>query len=266
MAGGKEAPLTSHRLDVCISALATGVVLLLSHTVGLVFGLLAALLRLDRAIRWGYRWFGNRFPTWLWSDIIGLVPERAVMLDVGAGSCLLARALRELRQARVTCVDIEDRDPTDLPVVLFDGVHLPFSDRSFDTVLLSYVLHHAVRPQDLLRDCARVCRGQVLVVEDLPLFGRRFYEWGHHRYYNCLVRRPDGIEGGQVRLRFDREWRALFDDAGLRVAEHVHRWSSGSFPIKRVLYTLVPGDLVSARRREEQSPQDLPISGEIWER
>jgi SAM-dependent methyltransferase len=241
MAGMSEALLVRRWLDPCISALATGMVLVLSHTVGLVFGLLAALLRLDRTIRRAYRWVGNRFPTWLWSDIIGLIPERAVVLDVGAGSCLLARALRELRQARVTCADIEDRYATDLPVVLFDGVHLPFPDRSFDTVLLSYVLHHAARPQELLRDCARVCRGRVLVVEDLPLFGRRFFEWGHHRYYNCLVRRPDGIDHGEVRLRYIKEWRALFAEAGLRVEEQVTCWSSGSFTMKRVICTLEPG-------------------------
>jgi SAM-dependent methyltransferase len=240
IAGMRRGSWARDQLDLCVSVVATGVVLVLSHTVGLVFGFIAWVLRLDRVVRRGYRWFADRHPAWLWGDIGSLVPERAAVLDVGAGSCLMARAIRDMRQAKVSCVDVEHRLGTDLPVAVFDGVHLPFPDRSFDVVLMSYVLHHAARPADLLRDCARVCRGRVVVVEDLPLFGRRFFEWGHHRTYNCLVRRPDGIRYGEIRLHFDREWRGLFAGAGLRVAGQRIRWSSGSFPMMRAIYELEP--------------------------
>ncbi|MFO7675474.1 MAG: class I SAM-dependent methyltransferase [bacterium] len=226
--------------DYCLSALGTGAVLLLSHTVGVVVGLVALVLRLERPLRRVNRWSCSRFPSLHWGDVLRLVPAEAVVLDVGAGDCLLAGALRKVRRARVTCADIADRSETDIPVTVFDGVHLPFPDRSYDVVLLSYVLHHAERGGDLLRECARTCRGRVLVVEDLPLFGRRFYEWGHHRMYNCLVRRPDGIEYGRIRLRYDGEWRELFEDAGLEVAAGRLRWSNGSFPMMRAIYELVP--------------------------
>lgn len=235
---------SQYRLDdACASAVATGAVLLASHTLGLALGLLARAVRLDPALRRLNRLSAAAFPGLHWGGIFHLVPERARVLDVGAGDCLLAAALRKLRRSRVTCVDVEIRGETDIPVIRFDGLHLPFPDRSFDVVLLSYVLHHLDSPAELLRECARTCRGRVLVVEDAPLFGRRFYEWGHHRMYNCLLPRPDGLRYGPVRLRYDHEWRGLFSAVGLRVAGAARTWSLGSFPMKRAVYTLKLLDL-----------------------
>jgi len=70
----------------------------------------------------------------------------------------------------VTGVDVTDNALPDLriPYLRFDGLRLPFADRSFDCAMLCNVLHH-VEPgarADLLREALRVTGGGPLVVKD----------------------------------------------------------------------------------------------------
>jgi SAM-dependent methyltransferase len=90
------------------------------------------------------------------------------MLDIGSGSCKMAKALSKRYGIGVTTVDVVDHNVTDLPLELYDGRHLPYDDRYFDTVMLAFVLHHAANPADLIREAVRVSRSRVLVIEDAP--------------------------------------------------------------------------------------------------
>jgi SAM-dependent methyltransferase len=49
------------------------------------------------------------------------------------------------------------------PVAPFDGRRLPFTDRSWDTVLFCDILHHTERPVELLREAVRVARHSILI-------------------------------------------------------------------------------------------------------
>lgn len=51
----------------------------------------------------------------------------------------------------------------------FDGQYLPFGDQEFDYVLLCDVLHHSLRPADILRECARV--GKKIIIKDHYQYG-----------------------------------------------------------------------------------------------
>jgi SAM-dependent methyltransferase len=106
------------------------------------------------------------------------------VLDVGCGAGYVASELGA-RSARVTAVDIVDcREVKTCPFHLYDGVHLPFAEGSFDLVLLSFVLHHVPdeRKIPLLREAVRVARGKVVLIEDTPrslwdrLVGKRHAE------------------------------------------------------------------------------------------
>src|SRR4051794_30760003 len=96
------------------------------------------------------------------------LPSGASILDVGAGSCLLARRLAMRGDLDVTAIDVVDYNATDLPLKLYDGTRLPFEDNQFDIAILVFVLHHAPDPKSLLLEAARVSRSAILLVEDCP--------------------------------------------------------------------------------------------------
>jgi ubiquinone/menaquinone biosynthesis C-methylase UbiE len=92
------------------------------------------------------------------------------VLDVGCGEGYVLEELAQ-RGMAVSGVDIVDlRRSQSYPFELYDGQTLPFADRSFDLVLLSFVLHHVPneRKLRLLREALRVTRGKVFIVEDTP--------------------------------------------------------------------------------------------------
>ncbi|MFX1253746.1 MAG: class I SAM-dependent methyltransferase [Promethearchaeota archaeon] len=47
--------------------------------------------------------------------------------------------------------------------IIGDGAFLPFKEKSFDTILLSYALHHI--PKNILPECRRIARKKVILVE-----------------------------------------------------------------------------------------------------
>ncbi len=92
-------------------------------------------------------------------------------LDVGGGTGVMAHAVKTLfGLQRVASVDVHDRflPSLDIETAVYDGVTLPFTDGSFDCVLLFNVLHH-VAPADrvpLLRECRRVAGPGPLYIKD----------------------------------------------------------------------------------------------------
>jgi ubiquinone/menaquinone biosynthesis C-methylase UbiE len=97
------------------------------------------------------------------------------VLDLGSGTGRMSRWLRGRAGIRPTLADVVEfgNRVHGLPYVrLHDPVHLPFPDRSFDAVLLLFVLHHIPAWADqerLLGEVARVTRRRAVVIEDTPL-------------------------------------------------------------------------------------------------
>jgi SAM-dependent methyltransferase len=93
-------------------------------------------------------------------------------LDLGAGDGLMASAmLRFFPVHSVRGVDVVNRlhDAATIDFSVYDGVHLPFADDSFDVVLTCNVMHHVpplARPA-LLAEVSRICRGGVLLKDHL---------------------------------------------------------------------------------------------------
>lgn len=93
------------------------------------------------------------------------------MLDVGTGDGTLAAAIGRLRDdLEIVGTEISPRENCAIPVTPFDGVALPFADRSFDAVMFSDVLHHTADPMVLLREATRTARC-CLVIKDHLLKG-----------------------------------------------------------------------------------------------
>jgi SAM-dependent methyltransferase len=96
---------------------------------------------------------------------LGIAPDGARVMDLGAGE---GGSVDQFRALAPGCewvgVDIEDsvesrsRTRVDAEFVLYDGVHLPFEDSSFDLVYCKQVLEHVAHPEPLLAEVARVLR------------------------------------------------------------------------------------------------------------
>jgi len=118
-----------------------------------------------------------------------MLPNSATVLDVGCGDGSVSALLQSKRpDIRVRGIDVLPRAETHVPVELFDGVHFPFKNESFDVVMFSDVLHHTEDPNTLLREARRVASGHVLIKDHykkgLAAGTRlRFMDWvGNARY------------------------------------------------------------------------------------
>jgi SAM-dependent methyltransferase len=131
------------------------------------------------------------------------LPRHGEILDLGAGSCKLAQHLTEQLKHRVTALDIVDHNVTPLSLQLYSGNSVPFSDNSFDTVILVFVLHHATSPEVLLREAVRVAKSKVVVVEDAPASTWQRHAWrtwdyllNHGTHEDVHIgRQPPTVEG-----------------------------------------------------------------------
>jgi SAM-dependent methyltransferase len=97
-----------------------------------------------------------------------LIEESGTVLDVGTGDGAIAALLQQRRpDLTVSGVDTLERPDCAIPVTVFDGRVLPFADRSFRSVLLFDVLHHADDAGRLLAECARVASNAIVLKDHL---------------------------------------------------------------------------------------------------
>lgn len=91
------------------------------------------------------------------------------------------------------------------------GDLLPFPGRTFDAVLLAFVLHHAKHPERVLAEAVRVSKGRIIVFEDIPN-SRRQTLWS--RISDMII----NLEiAGPHNNRTRQEWVMIFEGFGLNV-------------------------------------------------
>ncbi|GEM_PF-851756 len=118
----------------------------------------------------------KRNALWKVALLEGLLLDREKILDFGCGDLSLAAVIKETYpNTNVTGIDVINVKKTTKKIsfVYYDGKKMPFKANSFDTVISFYVFHHCVDAQTALKECIRVAKRRVIVVEAIP---RNFLE------------------------------------------------------------------------------------------
>ena len=172
-------------------------------------------------------------PSMFKGDIIARIRNGSKVLDVGAGSGVLAHAISMKKMAQVVCLDIRKRHTIHLSYVIYDGSRMPFKDKTFDYVLLHYVLHHIRKPETTLRECRRVCRNKILIAEDEAPISPDYFMNIQHTFFIPFVKPKD-----KFTYCSPGKWKEMFKKCGLGVECMESKWWLG--PLKRVIFTLTP--------------------------
>jgi len=158
-------------------------------------------------------------------------------LDVGLGSGWLAKQLKETYGLLVEGLDIVNTNTTDIKLQLYDGLHFPHKDKSFDYSLIFTVLHHCDDIPAVLREATRVSRKGIIIYENLITSTyNKFFELLHdfisnkYKLINCPYNHKSY-----------KDWQDTFNSLRLKVCYEqkfdVHKLI---FTSHRVLWLLKP--------------------------
>src|SRR5271169_4554492 len=137
---------------------------------------MAAPPQTSRPVSWPFSWIGAWHRTFVFQRrtrvlaamLAQQIPPGASVLDVGCGDGTIASLIVQLRpDISLQGVEFLVRPECKIPCHAFDGVTLPFPERSFDVCMFVDVLHHARDLRVLLREAARVTRTYVLIKDHL---------------------------------------------------------------------------------------------------
>ena len=88
------------------------------------------------------------------------------ILKIGSGLGYMSSFVYEsFNDLIVLEVKINSNDGNKDKVVIYNGIHLPFMDNSFDCVMACYVLHHTPYPNLVLKEMKRVGK-RIIVLEE----------------------------------------------------------------------------------------------------
>ncbi|MEO9964575.1 MAG: class I SAM-dependent methyltransferase [Reichenbachiella sp.] len=155
-------------------------------------------------------------------------------LDIGAGNGSYSEYLRS-RQHDVTSLDVVDKSNHDLArdIQLFNGKDIPFLDKTFDTSLLMFVLHHTNVQNQLIQDCIRVTRKYIIIAEDII---RNQFDL----VLGAIHLHSSPWDRGNDSFKTHAQWKDFFDKHKLELVETVNisRWTYPIYPVTRKIYVL----------------------------
>jgi SAM-dependent methyltransferase len=174
-------------------------------------------------------------------DYIPRLAAAGSVIDLGCGAGDSVEQFRNVNpDVRWVGVDVArspevaSRRRTDADFVVFDGIHLPFADESFDAVYCKQVLEHVREPRPLLEEVARVLRPGGLFAgstSQLEPF-HSFSTWNYTPYGFKLLCDAAGLP--LVELRPGIDSLALIVNRGLGMRRFTRRWWAVESPLNRV--------------------------------
>lgn len=162
----------------------------------------------------------------------------------------------------------EFRIVVDRPLVVGDGYHLPFKNKTFDYVICSHILEHMEDPKAFMREMTRVGKaGYIEVPSDVS---ERIFGWNFHRWY-CklngktlvLTKKKEGERFGGFyhRLIAKKIWfRRFFEDHETRMYTRLEWRTNVRLRIISKVPTKYQLALLDQEAREllSASRQDIP--------
>ena len=162
-------------------------------------------------------------------DCQKFIEKKSKILDLGCGSGLVGKIFQDYFQADVRGVDVKDWRVSSIPFHKIDGLHLPFPEKSFDTTLINYVLHHSADPVGLLREAKRVTKGNIVIYEDLSEgFISKWWCKMHSGLTVGLLKHKN-----KPSFKTEEEWKKIFEKLGLKT---IFQKGVNFFPAKRELF------------------------------
>ena len=138
------------------------------------------------------------------------------LLDCGSGSMRVAKLIERRLGLKAYGTDVIHLKAGHTRFCLCAGEHLPFADNSFDVVTLMFVLHHTTDAAVAIKECARVARKRVVILEDIyshPLEK----EW--LKFLDVLGNFTISLDMPfPFTFKSVAEWERVFADLGLRLA------------------------------------------------
>lgn len=171
--------------------------------------------------------------------LLGATKPGHWVLDLGAGEGYVGAEAARRWGANVRLADVIDMNKTDLRHTRYNGIKLPFRDRSYDTTIVYFVLHHAENAEAVIKEALRVTRGHVIVVEsvyeqtwDLKLL--TFLDvWANRLRSGGMM----NAQEGHLEFQKAEAWVTLFEKCGAKVVKQ-HR--KGRWIHKQHFFILQP--------------------------
>jgi ubiquinone/menaquinone biosynthesis C-methylase UbiE len=137
------------------------------------------------------------------------------ILDVGCGDTLVAKYLNK---KRIIGIDVVRPKKENILFFLFDGKKIPFKDKEFDTVICSFVLHHAIDQKKLILEMKRVGKKIVILEDCCDSLTDWFVVQSLHLYLLLKYKMPFSVKG----FHSLKKWELIFKEAGLIVKKERH--------------------------------------------
>ncbi|MFH1978182.1 MAG: methyltransferase domain-containing protein [Candidatus Aenigmatarchaeota archaeon] len=140
------------------------------------------------------------------------------VLSVGCGEGRMEAELKERTGVNIEGLEVTKYKKSRIPIKLFDGKKLPVKDKSYETVLFVYMLHHTPTPktiENMLKEAKRVARKDIIILD--------------HIYTNSLSKALLMVYDYTSNVLYDmpiplnflkiKEWGSIFTKLNLKVEE-----------------------------------------------
>lgn len=164
-----------------------------------------------------------------------LITAGDFILDVGAGTGLVADLIRKNTKCDIQGIDIVNHNRTQSPILLYDGKNFPFCDNSFSAVICCFVLHHTENQEQIIKEINRITSSRIYIFEDIPI---TFLD-------NILLKIHDycsrhKYKSKKLAFRKIEDWQEVFRIQNLEVAQIIEINKSRQWwnPVSRRLFIL----------------------------